>query len=245
MRGLVREADVFSQSYRPGALAARGFSPEALAKLRPGIVCVTLSAWGTSGPWRERRGFDSIVQCVSGIAHATGTPAQPRLLMASAIDYITGYLMALGAMAALARRAREGGSWLVRASLARTGKWVVDHGLVAQEALAGVADELPAEEIERLCTETDAPDGRIRHLKPVVGLSETPPYWARPPVPLGFNPPEWPPRGGSSAGLTSAAGGGAKRSATSPRWRRSPRCPGRGVSGSNPARRRATRAPRR
>ncbi len=196
LRALVREADVFSQSYRPGALAARGFSPDALAELRPGIVCVTLSAWGTTGPWRERRGFDSIVQCVSGIAQASGTPAQPRLLPVSAIDYVSGYLMALGAMVALARRAREGGSWLVRVSLARTGKWIVDRGLIDEAAFKGVPNELPEEEIARLCTETDAPNGRIRHLKPVVGLSETPAYWTRPPVPLGFHPPAWPTRAG-------------------------------------------------
>jgi len=195
LRGLAREADVFSQSYRPGALAARGFSPEALAKLRPGIVCVTLSAWGTSGPWSGRRGFDSIVQCVSGIAHATGTATQPSLLLVSAIDYITGHLMALGAMVALARRAREGGSWLVRASLARTGKWVVDRGLIEPGAMAAAVNELPEAEIDGLCTETDTPDGKMRHLKPVVKMSETQPYWARPPVPLGFNPPEWPLRG--------------------------------------------------
>src|SRR6202045_3149810 len=59
LRDLVRTGDVFSQSYRPGSLAGRGFAPEALAALRPGIVCVTLSAWGESGPWRGRRGFDS------------------------------------------------------------------------------------------------------------------------------------------------------------------------------------------
>ena len=197
LRALVRDADVFSQSYRPGALASRGFAPEALAELRPGIVCVALSAWGTTGPWRARRGFDSIVQCVSGIAHASGTATQPRLLMVSAIDYVAGYLMALGTMAALARRAREGGSWLVRVSLARTGKWIVDRGLVPQGALEGVPDDLSEAEIQALCTETDAPDGKIRHLKPVVGLSETPPYWARPPVPLGYHPPVWPPRGGA------------------------------------------------
>ena len=196
LRALVREADVFSQSYRPGALASRGFSPPALADLRPGIVCVTLSAWGTSGPWKERRGFDSIVQCVSGIAHASGTAAQPKLLPVSAIDYVAGHLMALGAMAALARRAREGGSWLVRVSLARTGQWIVDRGLVPQAALEGVADELPQDEIARLCTETDAPEGKIRHLKPVVAMSETPPHWVRPPVPLGYHAPVWPPRGG-------------------------------------------------
>ena len=112
LRALAAEADVFSQSYRPGALAARGFSPEALAALRPGIVCVSLSAWSTSGPWRERRGFDSIVQSVSGMARASAADdGKPRLLPVSAIDYVSGYLMAFGAMLALERRAREGGSW--------------------------------------------------------------------------------------------------------------------------------------
>lgn len=198
LRALALEADVFSQSYRPGALAARGFSPEALAGLRPGIVCVTLTAWGNSGPWRDQRGFDSIVQCVSGMADIEGRSHdktdKPRLLPVSAIDYVAGYLMAYGTMLALGRRAKEGGSWLVRVSLARTGKWIVDRGVLAQAALAGVPAELPDAEIASLCTETDAPNGRIRHLKPVVAMSQTPPYWARPPVPLGFHPPVWPAR---------------------------------------------------
>jgi len=195
LRELAREADVFSQSYRPGALAARGFSPEDLAALRPGIVYVSLSAWGVTGPWNGRRGFDTIVQAASGMAHASGDAARPRLLPVSAIDYVSGYLMAFGAMAALARRAREGGSYLVRVSLARTGQWIVDRGLIDRASLAGVPDDLPEEEIARLSTETAAPAGRVRHLKPVVTLSETPPFWARPPVPLGHHPPAWPPRG--------------------------------------------------
>jgi len=198
LRKLVLETDVFSQSYRPGALAGRGFSAEALARLRPGIVCVALSAWGNTGPWRDRRGFDTIVQCASGIAHAVGRNAgdgaAPRYLPVSAIDYVAGYLMALGAMVALARRAREGGSWLVRVSLARTGQWITDRGLVPASAIEGVPEELSEEEIATLCTECDAPDGRIRHLKPVVQMSGTQPYWARPPVPLGTHKPEWPPR---------------------------------------------------
>ena len=72
MRSLVRECDVFSQSYRPGALAGRGLSPEALAELRPGIVYVTLSAWGHEGPWRGRRGYDTVVQSANGIASGPG-----------------------------------------------------------------------------------------------------------------------------------------------------------------------------
>ena len=191
LKTLVQGADVFIQSYRPGALAARGFSPEALAKLRPGIVCASLSAWGPSGPWKERRGFDSIVQAVSGIAHAHGIDAggKPRLLPVSAIDYVSGYLMAFGVCVALSRRAREGGSWLVRVALARVGKWIVDRG--PAQGFQDLPDELADAELAPWMAEMDAPDGRIRYLKPALGLSATPPYFARPPVPLGYHPASW------------------------------------------------------
>jgi crotonobetainyl-CoA:carnitine CoA-transferase CaiB-like acyl-CoA transferase len=195
LENLLRESDIFSQSYRPGALAARGFSPEALAAIRPGIVCVSLSAWGGSGPWSARRGFDSIVQSVSGMAHASARAGKPRYLPVSAIDYVSGYLMAFGATVALARRTREGGSWLVRVALARVGKWIVDRGLLSESAYRDVPEELSQRELEPLYTEIDSPSGRIRHLKPVLQLSETPPFWSRPPVPLGTHAPAWPDRG--------------------------------------------------
>jgi crotonobetainyl-CoA:carnitine CoA-transferase CaiB-like acyl-CoA transferase len=191
LRNLAGSADVFSQSYRPGALAARGFAPEELAQLRPGIVCVSLSAWGTTGPWRSRRGFDTIVQTVSGMALASAVDGKPRYLPVSAIDYVSGYLMALGTMAALARRAAQGGSWLVRVSLARTGGWITDRGEIDAGALRDVAEELSAEELARLTMETDSPAGRIRHLGPVAVLSETPARWTQPPVPLGHDRPAW------------------------------------------------------
>ncbi|MGD9952708.1 MAG: CoA transferase [Burkholderiales bacterium] len=183
LRRLVSEADVFSQSYRPGALAARGFTPEALAKSRPGIVYVSLSAWGPAGPWKDRRGFDSIVQCVSGMASTQGGSGDPKLLPCSAIDYVSGYLMAFGAMAALARRAKEGGSWRVRVALARVGQWIVDRGMV---------DPARAVEAPGATMETPSPAGVIAHLKPVVEMSETPPRWERPPVPLGHHAAQWP-----------------------------------------------------
>jgi crotonobetainyl-CoA:carnitine CoA-transferase CaiB-like acyl-CoA transferase len=189
LKTLVKQADVFVQSYRPGALGARGFSPEALAQLRPGIVCASLSAWGPSGPWRGRRGFDSIVQAVSGIAQAHGDGAKPRLLPVSAIDYVSGYLMAFGVCVALARRSREGGSWLVRVALARVGKWIVDRGEAS--SYEDLPEELPEAELGPLMAELDAPSGRIRYLKPVLELSETPPYFARPPVPLGYHQASW------------------------------------------------------
>ena len=133
LRGLAREAHIFVQGYRPGGLAAKGFSPEALAEMRPGIVVVSLSAYGHDGPWANRRGFDSLVQNASGInvaeAEAAGVAA-PKELPAQALDHATGYLMAFGAMMALARKAQEGGSWHVRVSLAQTGHWLTSLGRV-------------------------------------------------------------------------------------------------------------------
>ena len=197
LRGLVREGDVFSQGYRPGTLAGRGLSPEELAALRPGLVYVSLCAFSHKGPWASRRGFDTVVQNVSGITTRQGelfpgAEPGPQFYPVSAIDYLTGYLMAFGAMVALARRAREGGSWLVRISLAQTGRWLVGLGEVPEAALKDTPEEFQRADLDRWSIESDAPAGRLRHLGPTVQLSQTPPYWARPSVPLGYNEPAWP-----------------------------------------------------
>ena len=91
LRGLVRESDVFSQGYRPGTLGTRGLSPEELARLRPGIVYVSLSAFSHVGPWASRRGFDTVVQTVSGITSRqgdlfTGAEPGPQFYPVSALD---------------------------------------------------------------------------------------------------------------------------------------------------------------
>jgi len=197
LRSLISQADVFSQGYRPGTLGSRGLSPEELAKLRPGLVYVSLSAFGHKGPWASRRGFDTVVQTVSGItlrqgALFPGKEPGPQFYPLSAIDYCTGYLMAMGAMLALAKRAQEGGSWLVRISLAQVGKWLVDLGEVPESALKGIPEEFSPEEIERWSMVTETPKGPLKHLKPAVQLSETPARWARPSVPLGYHQPVWP-----------------------------------------------------
>ena len=199
MLGLVREADVFSQGYRPGALAGRGLSPEDLAILRPGIVYVSLSAFGRAGPWASRRGFDTVVQTVSGITTRQGelfpgAEPGPQFYPVSAIDYLTGYLMAFGTLVALDRRAREGGSWLVRISLAQVGRWLVGLGEAPEADLRDVPKEFTAEELQRWSTVSDAPSGRLHHLAPALQLSETQPYWSRPSVPLGYHDPVWPER---------------------------------------------------
>ena len=199
LKGLVREGDVFSQGYRPGTLGDRGLSPEALAAVRPGLVYVSLCAFSHKGPWAARRGFDTVVQNVSGITNRQGelfpgANPGPQFYPVSAIDYLTGYLMAFGAMVALARRAREGGSWLVRISLAQTGRWLVDRGQVPEAGLKDVDKELYPAEIARWSIESDTPAGRLRHLGPTVRMSETASYWARPSVPLGHHQPVWPAR---------------------------------------------------
>jgi crotonobetainyl-CoA:carnitine CoA-transferase CaiB-like acyl-CoA transferase len=110
LRGLVREADVFSQGYRPGTLDSRGLSPEELAAIRPGLIYVSLSAFGHTGPWASRRGFDTVVQTVSGITTrqaevVPGKTPGPQFYPVSAIDYCTGRRQLAGAH--LARPGRQ------------------------------------------------------------------------------------------------------------------------------------------
>ena len=184
-------------AWEPGA--ARTLAGRSWPELRPGIVYVSLSAFGRVGPWADRRGFDTVVQTVSGITDRQGelfpgAEPGPQFYPVSAIDYLTGYLMAFGAMTALARRAREGGSWLVRASLAQTGRWLVGWGETPEADLQDVPDEFTSEEIDRWRITTDTVGGRLRHLAPALQLSETQPYWARPTAPLGHHDPVWPER---------------------------------------------------
>jgi crotonobetainyl-CoA:carnitine CoA-transferase CaiB-like acyl-CoA transferase len=115
LKDLARETDVFIQGYRPGTLSDRGLSPEELAKARPGLVYVSLCAFSHVGPWASRRGFDTVVQNVSGITTRQGqlfpgNEPGPQFYPVSAIDYLTGYLMAFGALVTLKRHATEGGA---------------------------------------------------------------------------------------------------------------------------------------
>ena len=190
-RALLRDADVFCQSYRPGALARLGLAPEDAARIRPGIVYVTLSAFSHAGPWRERRGFETIIQSVSGMAQEQGMAVGaegPQHLPAQVVDHGTGYLAAFGAQVALARRAREGGSYLVRVSLAQTGRWVDALGRVDGRRTR----DLSLDDVQDLIADMDSPFGPLRHVVPAARLSETPAFWSRPSVPLGTHAPAWP-----------------------------------------------------
>ncbi|HXZ85963.1 MAG TPA: CoA transferase [Myxococcota bacterium] len=191
LRRLLRDADLFVQGYRPGGLAARGFGPEDAARVRPGIVYVSLSAYSHLGPWAGRRGFDSLVQTATGFNHAEGALAGmdgPKELPAQALDHGSGQLMAAAAMLARARQAREGGSWHVRVSLAQTGRWLaglgrVENGLAARDSgLADVQDRLE---------ESESAFGTLRAVRHAAELSETPAHFALPARPLGSSPPTW------------------------------------------------------
>jgi crotonobetainyl-CoA:carnitine CoA-transferase CaiB-like acyl-CoA transferase len=188
LKALLAQADVFIQAFRPGALDALGLSPQALVELRPGIVYVTISAWGHEGPWRHRRGYDSLVQSATGIAWECGREGHPGRLPAQAQDHACGYLAAFGALVALARRATDGGSYLVRVSLAQTGHWLRELGRMEDTDLAEPDNDAVADLLET----TETPFGFVEHVRPtVVTMSETPARWTMPPVPPGTHSPRW------------------------------------------------------
>jgi hypothetical protein len=194
MRELLAQADIFSQGYRPRALAALGFAPHDAAALNLGIVYVTLSAYGHAGPWAERRGFDSLVQTSTGFNHAEGQAAGvdgPKELPAQMLDHATGYFMAFGAMMAKARQAREGGSWHVRVSLAQTGRWLWNLGRL-DEGLS--SPDFSGDAVKPLIEELPSGFGTLHSVRPSAILARTPAFWTRPSMPLGSHPPQWPPR---------------------------------------------------
>jgi crotonobetainyl-CoA:carnitine CoA-transferase CaiB-like acyl-CoA transferase len=191
LRGLAGDADVFLQAYRPGALAARGFGPEELARLRPGIVYVSVSAYGHEGPWAQRRGFDSLVQSASGIAfterQAAGG-AEPRHLPCQALDHATGYLAAFGAMTALRRRAAEGGSWHVRVSLAQTGRWLQSFGMLADGWRTA---DVALDDVRDCMATVQSEFGRVMAVQPAEEMGETPAFYALPPARIGAHEAGW------------------------------------------------------
>jgi crotonobetainyl-CoA:carnitine CoA-transferase CaiB-like acyl-CoA transferase len=189
LRALAAGADVFVQSYRAGALAGRGFGPADLAVGHPGLVYVTVNCYGDVGPWSTRPGWEQMAESATGLATAQGGDGPPELIPAAPCDYITGYLAALGALAALRRREREGGSYLVQASLCQTGTWLEQLPRADHERATGLSGWTD------LAVESATAHGRLLHLGPVADMSVTPARWNRPSPPLGADPPVWDPVG--------------------------------------------------
>jgi hypothetical protein len=191
-RDLLRAADVLVQSYRPGALDALGFGPEAAAAISPGIVYVSLSAYSHVGPWRGRRGYDTLVQTASGIALEEGAAFakdRPQHLPASVLDFSTGYLAAGAAMLALADRCVDGRARHVRCSLAQTREWLETLGRTgAHDASVTAPDD---DAVVHTLPTIDSALGRITYAPPAGLLSETPATFAHGPVVPGSDLPRW------------------------------------------------------
>ncbi|MET0189129.1 MAG: CoA transferase [Pseudonocardia sediminis] len=191
---LLAGADVVVTGYRPGALDRFGLAPEALAERFPGLVVVTLSAWGHRGPWAHRRGFDSLVQAACGIGETERADPDPDTppgaLPAQLLDHATGHLAAAGAALALASQRRDGGTPHVRLSLAATAAWL--QSLPRTGEPGPVADPGPAAFTERV----EAPDGVLTLVSPPGRVGGRDLRWPAPPPSYGTADASWPDTGG-------------------------------------------------
>lgn len=195
IKELIRGADVFVQSYHPGSFARRGLGPADLAALRPGIIYVSESAYGHTGPWATKRGFDGNVQAATGIQamhgpRDRGARGEDTPIPMAINDYGTGYWEAWGILEAVRRRATEGGSWLVRPALAQTAHWFLRMGSVNNPEAAMPVSEARAL-VAQFSDEADSAYGRMTRLRNPLQLSETPPTWATPTVKPGHHQPVW------------------------------------------------------
>jgi hypothetical protein len=187
---LVQGADVIVHGYRSDALAALGYDGDRLQALRPGLIVTTHDAYGWSGPWRARRGFDSLVQMSVGIA-ARGQEvmgaAHPFPLPAQALDHATGYLLAAATARALADRGAGRPAYESRLSLARTAKVLTDLG---ERGDPSQPDLEPAA-LEGSLEEGTTAFGPVRRVSCPGRIDGIEPRWTIPAGPLGIDPPTW------------------------------------------------------
>ncbi|MGD9933728.1 MAG: CoA transferase [Dehalococcoidia bacterium] len=189
-RELLSGADVFSQSYREGAVERLGFGRDAVADLRPGIIYVSTNCFGSRGPWAAKRGFDGSAMAASGIFSISPPDMSPEAVIAAMNDYCTGYWGAYGVLRALQLRAQQGGSYHVRVSLGQTASWFLRLG-TPLDAAAGLSGPEMIELAYDFMGEHPSSYGRMERLRPVIQMSETPPAWERPTVVPGTHRAEW------------------------------------------------------
>jgi hypothetical protein len=186
---LLSKADIFVHGYRPGALDHLGFDAVRRRSLSPGLIDVGLDAYGWSGPWASRRGFDSLVQMSAGIADAGmqwRKAQKPVPLPVQALDHATGYLMAAVALRGVTRRMVQGNGTEARLSLARTAKMLIDAGT------GGAADPFAAETTVDLSPEIEATDwGPAQRLQSPITIEGTPLRWESPACKLGSSAARW------------------------------------------------------
>jgi crotonobetainyl-CoA:carnitine CoA-transferase CaiB-like acyl-CoA transferase len=182
---LLGSADLLVQGYRPGALARFGLTQEALARRHPHLSVVTLSAWGPRGPWSQRRGFDSLVQCVTGIATTEGSSDRPGWLPAQVLDHATGYLAAASGLLALASAQQHGKPCAAQLSLAQTARWLAGGGSAETEAPRPV-------DVERYRVVLPGPRARVEVIGPPGRLADRSPTWTFT-TDAGADPPDFSP----------------------------------------------------
>ena len=188
---LLQGADMLVHGYRSDALDRMGLGAEARQRLRPGLIDVSLDAYGFTGPWKARRGFDSIVQMSMGFAEQGQRSAgadRPVPLPVQALDHATGYLMACAAVRALQRRAADGVGSIVRASLARTGAVLMAAGVGDVDTTSALAPETTGDWADTI---EHTPWGPARRLRWPIKIAGVRPGWSRPPVPLGSDTAQW------------------------------------------------------
>lgn len=184
---LLDRADVVVCGYRPGALDRFGLDAASLAQRHPGIVAVFLDAWGHTGPWADRRGFDSVVQAPTGIAAGESlTGDEPGALPCQLLDHGTGYLAAAAVLDGLHRQASRGGTHLRRLSLARTASWLTSHDSPYQQRreTTPVDSDTPAWRVE-----LESPDGPVTAVLPPGGLDDVALRWPLPITAYGVDSP--------------------------------------------------------
>lgn len=190
---LVKDADVFLEGYRPGSMERHGFGPEELAREKPGLVYVSVDCFGPGGVYSDRAGWDQVAQAVTGIAVTEGElehAGQPKLTPVYACDFLTGFLGSFGTMLALARRAKEGGSYHVHVSLCQSAMLLQREGLI--ESFQNAPGALSEQTFEEMAVYDDGTVyGDLKSLGPVIQMSETNPRWDKTTPALGSSLPEW------------------------------------------------------
>lgn len=188
--GLLAQADLLLHGYRADALEHLGYDAQARQKIAPGLIEVSLNAYGWSGPWRNRRGFDSLVQMSCGIAEAGmawKAADRPVPLPVQALDHTTGYLMAASALRALTRSLSGEQGASARLSLARTAQLLVDH---SPSATAEIPPRAEDQADQGLVLE-QTPWGPARRLRVPLHINGTPVQWSCPATALGAHRPRW------------------------------------------------------
>jgi crotonobetainyl-CoA:carnitine CoA-transferase CaiB-like acyl-CoA transferase len=193
IRELLKDADIFFGNRRQGYLEKLGLSAEEVAAIKPGIIYVTVSLFGEDGPWSNRVGFDFSAGAVVGINTLEGTieePAYPPIHVIN--DFIVSWIMTTGAVSALMKRAKKGGSYKIHVSLTRVALWMLSLGIYDKEYanhVAGLSKDHLFLDPELFSAETSM--GTYQGLTDQVQMTKTPGHYKHVLMPRGAGKAEW------------------------------------------------------